>query len=116
VLHTWGQNLLHHPHLHCLVPGGGISLDGSRWIACRPAFFLSVRVLSRLFRRLFLHYLENAFVAGQLNFFSSLQPLQERCAFLDLVAWSLCKACLNVEAASIMPLERISHARVRSSG
>ena len=86
VLHTWGQNLLHHPHLHCLVPGGGISLDGSRWIACRPGFFLSVRVLSRLFRRLFLHYLEKAFVAGQLNFFSSLQPLQERCAFLRHLA------------------------------
>jgi hypothetical protein len=86
VLHTWGQNLLHHPHLHCLVPGGGISLDGSRWIACRRGFFLSVRVLSRLFRRLFLHYLEKAFVAGQLNFFSSLQPLQERCAFLRHLA------------------------------
>ena len=54
VLHTWGQNLLHHPHLHCVVPGGGISLDGKRWIACRPGFFLPVRVLSRLFRRLFL--------------------------------------------------------------
>ena len=54
VLHTWGQNLLHHPHLHCVVPGGGVSLDGKRWIACRPGFFLPVRVLSRLFRRLFL--------------------------------------------------------------
>ena len=50
VLHTWGQNLLHHPHLHCVVPGGGISLDGKRWIACRPGFFLPVRVLSRLCR------------------------------------------------------------------
>ena len=86
VLHTWGQNLLHHPHLHCLVPGGGISPDGSRWIACRLGFFLSVRVLSRLFRRLFLHYLEKAFVAGQLNFFSTLQPLQERSAFLRHLA------------------------------
>src|SRR3954447_22414089 len=78
VLHTWGQNLLHHPHLHCLVPGGGISPDGSRWVACRPAFFLPVRVLSRLFRGLFLHELEKAFAAGQLSFFSTLQPLQRR--------------------------------------
>src|SRR5271169_5538587 len=54
VLHTWGQNLHHHPHVHCLVPGGGPSLDGARWIACRPGFFLPVPVLSRLFRRLFL--------------------------------------------------------------
>ena len=54
ILHTWGQNLLHHPHLHCVVPGGGVAPDGQRWIACRPGFFLPVRVLSRLFRRLFL--------------------------------------------------------------
>jgi hypothetical protein len=52
VLHTWGQTLHHHPHVHCVVPGGGLSLDGTRWIACRPGFFLPVRVLSRLFRRL----------------------------------------------------------------
>jgi len=60
VLHTWGQNLLHHPHLHCVVPGGGLSPDGTRWISCRPDFFLPVRVLGRLFRRLFLKYLEKA--------------------------------------------------------
>ena len=54
VLHTWGQNLLHHPHLHCVVPGGGLSPDGARWISCRPDFFLPVRVLSRLFRRFFI--------------------------------------------------------------
>ncbi len=54
VLHTWGQNLHHHPHLHCVIPGGGVSPDHERWIACRPGFFLPVRVLSRLFRRLFL--------------------------------------------------------------
>ena len=82
VLHTWGQNLLHHPHLHCLVPGGGISPDGQRWIACRPGFFLPVRVLSRLFRGLFLHYLDKAFTAGRLSFFSTLLPLQERCRVL----------------------------------
>ena len=85
VLHTWGQNLLHHPHLHCLVPGG-ISLDGSRWVTCRPGFFLPVRVLSRLFRGLFLHYLEKAFTAGKLSFFSALQPLQDRSAFLRHLA------------------------------
>src|ERR1700736_1465160 len=51
ILHTWGQNLLHHPHVHCVVPGGGIAADGSRWVACHPGFFLPVRVLSRLLRR-----------------------------------------------------------------
>ena len=61
VLHTWGQNLHHHPHVHCVVPGGGPSLDGTRWVACRPGFFLPVRVLSRLFRRLFLDELQAAF-------------------------------------------------------
>jgi hypothetical protein len=76
VLHSWGQNLLFHPHLHCVVPGGGISPDGSRWIPCRPRFFLPVRVLSCLFRRLFLTYLEEAFDAGKLQFFSSLGALR----------------------------------------
>src|SRR5215831_1567801 len=82
VLHTWGQNLMFHPHLHCVVPGGGISPDGKRWIPCRPDFFLPVRVLSRLFRRLFLEWLEKAFDDGQLKFFSSLQQLQDHRAFL----------------------------------
>jgi len=86
VLHTWGQNLLHHPHLHCVVPGGGLSLDGTRWISCKPTFFLPVRVLSRLFRRLLLDHLEKAFVAGELQFFSSLEPLRERRAFLRYLA------------------------------
>lgn len=86
VLHTWGQNLLHHPHLHCVVPGGGFSPDGTRWIACKPGFFLPVRVLSRLFRRLFLEHLEKAFDAGQLKFFSSLQALSERAAFRRYLA------------------------------
>ncbi|MCF8199991.1 MAG: IS91 family transposase [Sulfuritalea sp.] len=76
ILHTWGQNLLHHPHLHCVVPGGGLSADGERWISCRPGFFLPVRVLSRLFRRLFLTQLQAAFDAGQLRFFNALEPLQ----------------------------------------
>jgi hypothetical protein len=81
VLHTWGQNLMHHPHVHCLVPGGGIAPDGKRWIACRPGFFLPVRVLSRMFRGLFLHYLEKAFAAGELRFFSAYRPLHEPPAF-----------------------------------
>ena len=81
VLHSWGQNLLYHPHLHCVVPGGGISPDGTRWISCRPRFFLPVRVLSRLFRRLFLKYLQEAFDVEKLQFFSSFQALQDRQAF-----------------------------------
>jgi Putative transposase/Transposase zinc-binding domain len=86
VLHSWGQNLLHHPHLHCVVPGGGLAADGTQWISCRPGFFLPVRVLSRLFRRLFLEYLLKAFDAGKLKFFSSLEPLQDRRAFLRHLA------------------------------
>jgi hypothetical protein len=86
VLHTWGSNLLHHPHLHCVVAGGGLSADGSQWICCRDGFFLSVRVLSRLFRRLFLEYLVKAFDAGKLEFFSSLQPLRDPSSFLDYLA------------------------------
>ena len=81
VLHSWGQNLLFHPHLHCVVPGGGISPDGNQWISCRPRFFLPVRVLSRLFRRLFLTYLQEAFDAGKLQFFSSLDSLRDPRAF-----------------------------------
>ena len=86
VLHTWGQNLMHHPHLHCVVPGGGISPDGERWIACRPGFFLPVRVLSRLFRRLFLEDLEKAFGAGKLQFFHSLERLREPHEFARYLA------------------------------
>jgi hypothetical protein len=86
VLHTWGSNLLHHPHLHCVVAGGGLSTDGSQWICCRDGFFLSVRVLSRLFRRLFLEYLVKAFDAGKLEFFSSLEALRDPSSFLDYLA------------------------------
>ena len=86
VLHTWGQNLMFHPHLHCVVPGGGISPDGKRWIPCRPDFFLPVRVLSPLFRRLFLEWLEKAFEDDQLKFFSSLEQLQDHRAFLRYLA------------------------------
>ena len=86
VLHTWGQNLDHHPHLHCIVPGGGLSPDRSRWVRCRPGFFLPVRVLSRLFRRLFLEGLASAFDAGELQFFGELARLGEREAFLAYLA------------------------------
>ena len=81
VLHTWGQNLQFHPHLHCVVPGGGLAPDGQRWVACRPGFFLPVKVLSRLFRRLFVESLQKAFHAGQLQFFGALEPLREPGAF-----------------------------------
>ena len=90
VLHTWGQTLVHHPHLHCIVPGGGLAPDG-HWAACRPGFFLSVRVLSRLYRRLFLERLEAAFAAGALRFFGDLAGLAEPAAF----------------AAYLQPLRRI---------
>ncbi|MEJ8826789.1 IS91 family transposase [Variovorax humicola] len=86
ILHTWGQNLLHHPHLHCVVPGGGVAPDGQRWIACRPGFFLPVRVLSRLFRRLFLTQLRQAFDEGELRFFNSLAALQDADAFTRYLA------------------------------
>jgi hypothetical protein len=81
VLHTWTQTLLHHPHLHCVIPGGGLSPDHSQWKSCRPGFFLPVRVLSRLFRAKFLHYLTQAFEHGKLQFFSDLKPLSEPEAF-----------------------------------
>jgi putative transposase/transposase-like zinc-binding protein len=86
VLHTWGSALTHHPHIHCIVPGGGLSLDSERWIACRPGFFLSVRVLSRLFRRLFLEQLAAAHAAGRLHFFGDHAPLANRHAFTTYLA------------------------------
>ena len=81
VLHTWGSALTHHPHVHCIVPGGGISLDGERWVACRRGFFLPVRVLSRLFRRLFCEKLAAAHRAGELQFFGEHQALEKAEAF-----------------------------------
>ena len=77
VLHTWGQTLVHHPHLHCVVPGGGLSPDGTQWVACRPGFFLPVRVLSRLFRRLFLQSLHDAYTTGTLCLVGTLETLQD---------------------------------------
>jgi hypothetical protein len=81
VLHTWGSAMTHHPHIHMIVPGGGITLDGQRWISSRPAFLLPVRVLGKLFRRLFLTRLIALHDAGRLAFFGSLAPLAERRAF-----------------------------------
>jgi hypothetical protein len=86
VLHTWGQTLAHHPHLHCVVPGGGLSSDGTRWVACRPRFFLPVRVLSRLFRRLFLQNLQAAYDAGTLRLGGALQSLCDRTVWTRALA------------------------------
>ena len=85
VLHNWGSALTHHPYVHVIVPGCGLSPDGSRWITCRPGFFLPVRVLSRfsaaLFRRLFLDNLAALHEAGRLAFFGDLAPLADKSAF-----------------------------------
>ena len=93
MLHTWGQTLQHHPHLHCIVPGGGLSPDGTRWVACRPGFFLPVRVLSRRFRGLFLAQLRAAFAAGELRFSGALagvgrtRRLRRRLGALRRIEW-----------------------------
>ncbi len=81
VLHTWGSALTHHPHAHCIVPGGGIALDGSRWIPCRRGFFLPVRVLSRLFRRLMIERLRALHAADALRFFGDHADLSDASAF-----------------------------------
>ena len=86
VLHSWGSALTHHPHVHIIVPGGGISLDGQRWVSCRPGFFLPVRVLSRLFRRLFLEKLVAAHDAGRLQFFGDHATLAQPEAFAACLA------------------------------
>jgi len=86
VLHTWGQNLQHHPHVHCVVPGGGLSPDGMRWIACRQRFFLPVRVLSHLFRGKFLALLRGSFEQGRLSFHGKLAALADTGAFRRALA------------------------------
>jgi hypothetical protein len=86
VLHTWGQTLVHHPHVHCVIPAGGLSADGTRWISCREGFFLPVRALSRLFRRLFLEYLEQARAHGRLTWVGKIAPLGEAPAWRELMA------------------------------
>jgi hypothetical protein len=92
VLHTWGQNLMHHPHVHCVVPAGGLSPDEQTWVSSRPGFLFPVKVLSRLFRRLFLESLERAFKKGTLTFNGKLEHLARPSAFDALVS-----ACRKVE-------------------
>jgi hypothetical protein len=98
VLHSWGSTLTHHPHVHIIVPGGGLSLDGQRWISCRPGFFLPIGVLSRLFRRLFLEKLTAAYQAGRLALFADQAALAEPAAF---------KACL----AALRKIEWVVYAK-----
>ena len=86
VLHTWGSALTHHPHIHMIVPGGGLSPDGTRWLPCRPGFFLHVRVLSRLFQRLFLEGLLALHRAGELSFFGDLVNLSDPAGFTTWLA------------------------------
>lgn len=86
VLHSWGQTLTHHPHVHCIVPGGGLAPDGKTWIACRPGFFLPVRVLARLYRRLLLDKLRAAHRTGKLRFFNELVSLADTKAFDAYIA------------------------------
>jgi hypothetical protein len=86
VLHTWGSALTHHPHVHGIVPGGGLSADDERWVACKPGFFLPVRVLSRLFRRRFLEELDQAHRGGRLQFFGEYAALADARAFTDWLA------------------------------
>jgi hypothetical protein len=116
VLHTWGQNLQHHPHVHCLIPGGGLSVDGMRWVPCRPGFFLPVRMLSRLFRRLFLEHLTAAYQAGRLAFFGALARLADagiftrRLAELRGVEWVVyAKRPFADPAAMLAYLGRYTH-------
>ena len=98
VLHSWGSPLTHHPHVHIIVPGGGLSLDGQRWISCRPGFFLPIGVLSRLFRRLFLEKLTAAYQAGRLALLADQAALAEPAAF---------KACL----AALRKIEWVVYAK-----
>ncbi len=91
ILHTWGQNMHHHPHVHCVVPGGGLSDDGERWIACRPGFFLPVRVLSTVLRGKFLEQVRRAFALGELEFQGILADLKDIDAFEARLEKSLAK-------------------------
>jgi hypothetical protein len=86
ILHTWGQTLQHHPHVHCVVPGGGLSRDYERWVGCKPGFFLPVRVLSCLFRRLLIEALEQAFQNGELQFCGEIEALSDCAAFAQYLA------------------------------
>jgi hypothetical protein len=116
VLHTWGSAMTHHPHVHCIVPGGGISLDGSSWARCRPGFFLPVRVLSKLFRRLMLEQLAAAHAAGKLQFFGQHAQLANADAFaaflvpLRTTRWFVyCKRPFAGPQAVLAYLARYTH-------
>ena len=106
VLHTWGSAMTFHPHVHMIVPGGGIALDGERWISSRPAFLLPVRVLSKLFRRLFLTRLIALHDAGKLAFFGGLAPLADRRAFLRHLSPVHNKRCRVGEDVAILTPHR----------
>ena len=101
VLHTWGSALTHHPHVHMIAPGGGISLDGENWAACRPGFFLPVRVLSRLFRRLFLEKLVAAHAAGRLEFFGARANLADTAAFAQYLSPSRAVEWVGLRQAAV---------------
>ena len=103
VLHSWGSALTHHPHVHIIVPAGGLSLDRQRWISCRPGFFLPVRVLSRLFRRLFREKLTAAYQAGRLAFFADQAALAEPAAFKSCLA-ALRKIECRVDGGVAVPI------------
>ena len=116
VLHTWGQTLLHHPHLHCVVPGGGLAAAGDRWVSCRKGFFLPVNVLARLFRRLFLEALTRAFENGKLTFHGHCAYLAEPLAFQRLLAslrarewWVYAKPPFGGPAQVLAYLGRYTH-------
>jgi hypothetical protein len=104
VLHSWGSAMTHHPHVHMIVPGGGISLDGTRWVRCKPGFLLPVRVLSRLFRRLFLTALADAHAAGWLRFSGEIEGLGRRQAFAAHLAPLNKKKCrVGEDVATLTP-------------
>src|SRR4051794_34652399 len=116
VLHSWGSALTHHPHIHMIVPGGGISLDGQRWVSSRPAFLLPVRVLGKLFRRLFLTRLVELHTAGKLRFFGKQADLAEATAFRRRIAlvrnktWVVyAKPPFSGPAAGLAYLSRYTH-------
>jgi hypothetical protein len=116
LLHTWSQTLMHHPHIHCIVPGGGLSADGKRWIGCKEEFFIRVEVLSRLFRGKFLHYLKKAYESGGLKFpgkieeFKSKQAFKELCSALYGKEWVVNSKPAFTNAESVMDyLGRYTH-------
>jgi hypothetical protein len=85
ILHTWSQTLIDHPHIHCIIPGGGLSFDGKKWISCKPDFFIPVKVLSLVFRGKFLDYLNKAYEAGRLRFDGKISSLSKKCNFKKLL-------------------------------